>query len=255
MDYVIFENEYEKDCGWVDIFLVKRPPNGLKGFIQLKEVLGLDFSAAKLYQNAKNLPYMLIEKAYFGRAEFLVATLENPEIVEIVKRKDAVTTVKVETCVPKEELMFPNLPDELGEIINLDIKLDAPLPFFYGNVDNFYQIQAGYRFNPVTGDSLISDRSGGWRNNWYVFATNDTDDPFYIDLSEKEVGYPVYFSFHGAGNWTPIKVTETLAQFKEILVDIHNLGEGFYYHCSSEIDIENEFWLEVDKLLAFDYDK
>ena len=253
MDYIIFESEYEKDYGWVDIILVKTPPNGLKGFIQLKEIFELTISATKLYQNAKILPYTLVEKAYFGRAEFLVATLENPEIIKVVKRDDVISTVKMQNRIPKKELKTPEIPDEIVEIIKLDIKLDGLFPSVYADIENYYKIQAGYRFNPISGNCLVSNRNGDWQENWYVFALNSSDDPFYIDFTQKEVGFPVYFSFHGAGNWKPIKVTATLEQFKGLLILIHNIEHMFYYHLDFEIDVNNEFWHEVDKALNFSF--
>jgi len=146
------------------------------------------------------------------------------------------------------------LPIQLINFINSNsgIKYDymGYLPDCYADIDNFDKIQEGYRFNPLTDECLVSNVNGGWRNDWYVFAVNQMDDPFYIDFSQKDIGFPVYFSWHGAGKWDPIKVANTLEQFGQILAIIKANEINLPFDLNSlslEADLDNEFWSEVNK--------
>ena len=67
---------------------------------------------------------------------------------------------------------------------------------------------------------LVSQNAGGWRDEWRAFALNAMDDPFFVDITQGDIGFPVYFSWHGAGKWTPIKVADTLAHFGQVLKTI-----------------------------------
>lgn len=87
--------------------------------------------------------------------------------------------------------------EELGKLINLKIKLDNYcLPHFYPeNIDLLNEFQEGYKFN-----SISRRKEGGFKDNWYVLCSGYANDPFFIDISEYEKKFPVYFAWHGRGN-------------------------------------------------------
>jgi len=75
------------------------------------------------------------------------------------------------------------------------------------------------------------------------------DDPFFVDFALGDVS-PVYFAYHGAGSWEPIKVADDIVKFEEILTALAALEAP----CSLEAiaplaDLNNEFYRE----LADDY--
>ncbi|MDT8976270.1 SMI1/KNR4 family protein [Paenibacillus sp. chi10] len=236
---------------WVDIVLVKLPPDGLKGLIHLREALQLTTNATHLYQQSKSLPYTLMEKVYFGTADNLVKRLKNPEILQIIERGDREEVISVEARIPEEAKQIPTLPKQLVEFINLDFCFDyiGMLPAYYADINDFNKIQEGYRFNSLSGEFLVSDKNGDWQDGWYVFAVNTMDDPFYIDFTQKDHGFPVYFSYHGTGKWVPIKIADTLEQFEQILRVLKSKDLEVPFELSElslEIDLNNEFWDEVN---------
>jgi hypothetical protein len=149
----------------------------------------------------------------------------------------------------------PNLPKQLMDFIKLNItsKYIGVLPTDYADMNNFIKMQEGYRFNTVSGECLVSNKYGGWQDSWYVFANNTMDDPFYIDFTQEDMGFPIYFSYHGAGMWQPNKVADSLAQFEQLLRIIKHketteIKLPFNANAlSSEIDLSNEFWAEVNQ--------
>ena len=75
------------------------------------------------------------------------------------------------------------------------------------------------------------------------------DDPFFVDFALGDAS-PVYFAYHGAGSWEPIKVADDIVKFEEILTALAALEAP----CSLEAiapltDLNNEFYRE----LADDY--
>ncbi|MCL1992773.1 MAG: SMI1/KNR4 family protein [Spirochaetes bacterium] len=251
MGYTVYKKEVTQDLGLVDVLLVEPPPDGTKGFIHLKDTLGLAYNAAELYKKSKSLPCAIMEKVYFGGAEKLVSYLKNPEIVQIVKRADSIVTTIIETRVPDEALNIPPLPGLLADFIKLGIEFSyiMPLPWHYADTSDFVKMQEGYRYNPVSGEFLVSEKAGEWQPGWYVFARNYFDDPFFIDFTEEAQGFPVYFSYHGSGKWEPIKIADSLASFAEILKTLKGKDEPDQpFELAAllpELDLLNEFWAEV----------
>ena len=81
-----------------------------------------------------------------------------------------------------------------------------------------------------------------------MVAANYFDDPFYVDFLEQEAGFPVYFSYHGAGTWTPLRVAATLLDFTLLLTalaETANDTAASLQLLRSIPDAENEFWQEV----------
>ena len=120
------------------------------------------------------------------------------------------------------------------------------LPFFYPDDDEFESFQEGYRLaNRKTGEELADDTPGQWRKSWRVIARNGMDDPFFVDFALGDAS-PVYFAYHGAGFWEPIKVADDIVKFEEILTVLAALEAP----CSLEaiaplVDLNNEFYREL----------
>ena len=124
------------------------------------------------------------------------------------------------------------------------------LPFFYPEEGEFESFQEGYRLaSRKTGEELADDAPGQWRESWRVIAHNGMDDPFFVDFTLGDAS-PVYFAYHGAGSWKPIKVADDIVKFEEILTALATLEAP----CSLDaiaplVDLNNEFCRE----LADDY--
>ena len=124
------------------------------------------------------------------------------------------------------------------------------LPSLYPEEGEFESFQEGYRLvNHKTGEELAGDAPGQWRKSWRVIARNGMDDPFFVDFALGDAS-PVYFAYHGAGSWEPIKVADDIVKFEEILTALAALEPP----CSLEAiavlaDLNNEFYRE----LADDY--
>ena len=124
------------------------------------------------------------------------------------------------------------------------------LPFFYPEEGEFESFQDGYRLaSRKTGEELADYVPGQWRKSWRVIARNGMDDPFFVDFTLGDAS-PVYFAYHGAGSWEPIKVADDIVKFEEILTALAALEAP----CSLEAiaplaDLNNEFYRE----LADDY--
>lgn len=121
------------------------------------------------------------------------------------------------------------------------------LPWNYPIIDKFNDFQAGYRFNANTLENLTG-QNGEFHENWFVICSNYFDDPFFIDISETENDFPVYYAQHGAGSWTPIKISESIDEFANQLNAIKKLEdikEQLLENLKNEFDLENELWKEV----------
>lgn len=123
------------------------------------------------------------------------------------------------------------------------------LPFFYPDESGFEEFQDGYKFNRITSEDLTGSAPGQWRKSWQVIARNGMDDPFFVDFALGDAS-PVYFAYHGAGSWEPIKIADDIVKFEEILTALAALEAP----CSLEaiaplVDLNNEFYRE----LADDY--
>ena len=142
-------------------------------------------------------------------------------------------------CIPPEVEAFITRKIEVGQLC---------LPDHYPTIDGFNSFQAGYRYNAATGEELTGPQPGDFQPTWYLLAANYFDDPFYVDFSESEIGFPVYFSYHGAGTWTPLRVSATLAEFTKLLIKLLELQgdtDASLRALRGVPDVENRFWQEV----------
>lgn len=94
---------------------------------------------------------------------------------------------------------------------------DLLLPTRYPEFERLDDFQVGFRTHGHTGESLLSDKNGGWRSGWYVIALTGLDDPIFIDADEREIGYPVYSAAHGAGRWDALQIAPSLKAFCRVL--------------------------------------
>jgi len=214
--------------------------------------LQLPINATQLYKQAKIMPYTILEKVYFGMADNFINRLNNPEIVQVIASDDCNKVMTIEYIIPNEAKQPLNLPIQIVDLVNLGICFDGilTLPQDYVCANDFHAKQAGYRYNAVTGESLVSDKKGEWQDGWYVFATNYFDNPFHIDFAEEALGFPVYYSQHGAVIWKPIKIADTLKCFERILKMLKNYSYDALLESSApplELDLSNEFWNDVSK--------
>ena len=124
------------------------------------------------------------------------------------------------------------------------------LPFFYPDEGEFESFQEGYRLaSRKTGEELAGSAPGQWRESWQVIARNGMDDPFFVDFALGDAS-PVYFAYHGAGSWKPIKVADDVTKFEEILTALAALKKPCSLDAIAPLaDLNNEFYRE----LADDY--
>lgn len=122
------------------------------------------------------------------------------------------------------------------------------LPQNYPEVKTFKEFQDGYRFNGTTGEIYTGIKPAEFRGNWYVICSNEMNDPFYVDLSEQDRGFPVYFSWHGAGSWEPVKVADDLNDFAAKLLSIQKVEKDkdkLINLLDEDFDLTIELWEEM----------
>lgn len=140
------------------------------------------------------------------------------------------------------------LPQKIRSFIEERTEITTmALPWNYPSIDKFDDFQAGYRFDAATLENLTG-QEGGFHENWFVVCSNYFDDPFFVDISEIEIDYPVYYAQHGAGSWTPIKISESITEFSNRLKGIKELEDDrdlLLDKLKNEFDLENELWKEV----------
>ena len=141
-----------------------------------------------------------------------------------------------------------NLPSQISEFIKGRIEMsNMTLPWNYPNIDKFNDFQAGYRFNANTLENLTG-QDGGFHENWFVVCSNYFADPFFIDISEAEINFPIYYAQHGAGKWNPIKVSNSIIEFGSTLKQLKDLesnSEAFLEYLRKTSNLESELWEEV----------
>ena len=142
------------------------------------------------------------------------------------------------------------IPNLIRNFIRKRIVLECILlPFFYPDESGFEEFQDGYKFNRITSEDLTGSAPGQWRKSWQVIARNGMDDPFFVDFALGGAS-PVYFAYHGAGSWEPIKIADDIVKFEEILIALAALEAPCPLEAIAPLaDLNNEFYRE----LAGDY--
>lgn len=156
---------------------------------------------------------------------------------------------------PAELPLKENLPKGINDFIAAAIVVgDMALPCRYPEPRDLQALQIGYRSHGLTGEDLVSAAPGGWQPGWLVVAQNDFDDPFFIDITEKAGGFPVYFARHGAGRWDAVVVAPSLQRFRTFLSALRELegdDTAIEHFIRTETDATNELWSEVLKGLKY----
>ncbi|SHL35415.1 hypothetical protein SAMN05444266_10352 [Chitinophaga jiangningensis] len=142
------------------------------------------------------------------------------------------------------------LPASIQEILTAAIcPGDICLPAYYPAVETFESLQAGFRTHGHTGEDLTGTASGQWQPGWYTIALNGMDDPFFVDFTESDTGYPVYYAPHGAGRWDAVPVASSAAQFIQLMQELekrYDDQEATLAYLREQVDVEhNELWQEV----------
>ncbi|GKX57486.1 hypothetical protein SOASR030_35980 [Leminorella grimontii] len=125
---------------------------------------------------------------------------------------------------------------------------DMVLPFKYPRPEQWEEWQSGFRYDGVSGASLVASTPGEWQPGWYVVALNYFDDPFFIDLNEVTQGYPVYYAPHGAGRWDAEHIASSLQEFSNLLAALRDCSEddeAALSHIRSQPYLQTKFWNEV----------
>ena len=95
------------------------------------------------------------------------------------------------------------IPEKIEEFIKQRIEFEVyRLPQFYPDLKSFDNFQIGYKVHGLTGENLTGKKEGDFKESWFVICSNYSDDPFIVDFLEEDKNFPVYFAFHGCGNWT-----------------------------------------------------
>lgn len=91
-------------------------------------------------------------------------------------------------------------------------------------IDNIEKGQIGYSIDEE-GNKLTTEDERSWNSNWLVIGySENTGDPFFIDISSKD--FPVFTSMHGEEIWDPTLIADTYLNFIEILTRLHQLSLG-----------------------------
>jgi hypothetical protein len=164
--------------------------------------------------------------------------------IKKVKIDKAVKSMKESIEIGMNNIL--KIPPVVEDFIKAKIYTRVPLlPCVYGD---FESMQIGYRWDPVQQRTLITDDIGSWQENWYVIAQNELGDPFFTDFTTEN--YPVYTAIHGRGVWKPLKVSDNICQFAEVLNKINSTNLNF--PCSLDflndiVDLKSDFWCEVNE--------
>lgn len=142
-----------------------------------------------------------------------------------------------------------NIPKQIKEFLTKRIELENfCLPHFYPSINSFEDFQIGYKTNGNTDEKITGEKEGDFRENWFVICCGYSNDPFFIDIDEKRENFPVYFAWHGAGSWKPLKVSKNILEFSQQLNSLKELelnGENIQNKLKESFDLDSEFWTEV----------
>ncbi len=140
------------------------------------------------------------------------------------------------------------IPQEIQNFINQKIEVENfYLPHFYPKTSSLQDIedfQNGYKINNHTGEKLTEIKKGDFLEEWFVICSAYQDDPFFINIKEKEQGFPVYFAWHGMGKWVPMKVANSILEFEtqlKLLKSTNNIKSVL----KEKFDLSNDFWKEA----------
>lgn len=88
-------------------------------------------------------------------------------------------------------------------------------------LENIEKEQIGYSVTK-NGKSLVGNKKGDWKKNWIVIATDNMDDPIFVDIENPNL--PVFISEHGNEEWEKKFIAISIEKFSSILNDLKNLS-------------------------------
>jgi hypothetical protein len=88
-------------------------------------------------------------------------------------------------------------------------------------LENIEKEQIGYSVTE-NGKSLVGNKNGDWKKNWIVIATDNMDDPIFVDTENPNL--PVFISEHDNGEWEENYIAISIEKFSSILNDLRNLS-------------------------------
>lgn len=142
-----------------------------------------------------------------------------------------------------------NIPPPIQQFIEAGVVAGyMPLPFHYPLLHELEGYQSGFRYHGITGVDLTSTEAGSWQPGWYVIALNGFDDPYFVDLHEEHLNFPVYYATLGTGIWVAIKMADNIEQFGTLLKALQDLNtdeEASLQFLEKHTDLRNELWQEV----------
>ena len=88
-------------------------------------------------------------------------------------------------------------------------------------LENIEKEQIGYSVSE-NGKSLTGNKNGDWKKNWVVIATDNMDDPIFVDIENQNL--PVFIAEHGNGEWEENYIAISIENFSQILNDLKQLS-------------------------------
>ena len=88
-------------------------------------------------------------------------------------------------------------------------------------LENIEKKQIGYSVSE-NGKSLVGKNNGDWKKNWIVIATDNIDDPIFVDI--EKLNLPVFTSEHGNGEWEESCIAISIENFSQILYNLKQLS-------------------------------
>ncbi|CAH0335999.1 hypothetical protein FVB9288_01671 [Flavobacterium sp. CECT 9288] len=88
-------------------------------------------------------------------------------------------------------------------------------------LENIEKEQIGYSVSE-NGKSLTGNKNGDWKKNWIVIATDNMDDPIFVDIENQNL--PVFIAEHGNGEWEENYIAISIENFSQILNDLKQLS-------------------------------
>lgn len=152
-------------------------------------------------------------------------------------------------------------PKAITDFVAKEIACDHYfMPQFYPQKGDIEGFQDGYKFNSNTGEDITGVNEGDFHPNWYVICGGYAQDPFWIDITEGDKNFPVYFGEHGAGMWENLLVANSLQEFEECvlymkyLIELEETREVIEPLFNARFDRSNPFWELVWSEFSFDED-
>lgn len=149
-----------------------------------------------------------------------------------------------------------DIPDKIIDFLESKIEFEDiyDLPQFYPKISELTEFQYGYRFNPISKESLIGNKEGDWKEEWYVICSNYFNDPFIVNILEGSDDFPIYSARHGEGEWNLKKICNSITEFRSVLNKIKTLEkkpiQAIEYIKS--INFENQlFWAQIIEELEY----